>query len=230
MSVIRFHKVVASLPTTLDPDTLYMVRAGEGFDLYMSDSTGSIAHPINIRPHAGAIAWPRRSATPKIVGDVASTTLTTTVFTSQRLSFVPFTVPRQVELTGLRISITTAATGTASIGIYSNTQVSGDDAPGDLLAGVTGLDTSTTGDKTGTLSYALNPGTIYWACLITSANPAGRAVPTGAAQMSLGRQVNSTGAIAYLYAGGSGSTLPSTAPTSLTAGTGTIPAIYLVGS
>lgn len=44
---IRFYKAVASLPGTLTPDTLYMVRTGAGFDLYCSDSTGSVAHALN---------------------------------------------------------------------------------------------------------------------------------------------------------------------------------------
>lgn len=47
MSVIRFEKVVSALPGTLTPDTLYMVRVGAGFDFYVSDSTGSVAHQIN---------------------------------------------------------------------------------------------------------------------------------------------------------------------------------------
>lgn len=45
--MFRAEKVVASLPSTLAPDTLYVVRTGVGFDLYVSDATGSIAHPLN---------------------------------------------------------------------------------------------------------------------------------------------------------------------------------------
>ena len=47
MATLRFAKVVASLPATLTPDTLYLVRAGAGFDLYASDATGSIAYGLN---------------------------------------------------------------------------------------------------------------------------------------------------------------------------------------
>ena len=43
----RAEKVVASLPGTLEPSTLYFVRSGVGFDLYLSDMDGSTAHPIN---------------------------------------------------------------------------------------------------------------------------------------------------------------------------------------
>ena len=228
MSTIRFAKVVAALPATLAPNTLYMVRVGSGFDLYVSDATGSVAHPINIRSHAGAIAWPKRSATPRIVGDVAGTALTTLTLVASRIYFVPFVVPRQVNLTGVRISVTTAATGTASIGIYANAVVSGDDSPGALLASVGNLDTGTTGDKSGSLSYTLVPGVIYWAALICSAAATVRAVPLAAIQTSLGRQVGVTTAITHLFASGTGSTLPATAPTSLSIGTTAIPAIYLL--
>ncbi len=40
-------KVVGSLPGTLAPNTLYLVRTGVGFALYCSDATGTVAHPIN---------------------------------------------------------------------------------------------------------------------------------------------------------------------------------------
>lgn len=43
----HIHKVVAVLPSTLTADALYAVRAGEGFDLYLADSTGAIAHKVN---------------------------------------------------------------------------------------------------------------------------------------------------------------------------------------
>jgi hypothetical protein len=41
------QKVVSSLPATLDPNTIYLVRVGVGFDLYVSDSLGQIAHKSN---------------------------------------------------------------------------------------------------------------------------------------------------------------------------------------
>lgn len=45
--VIRFSKVISALPATLERDTVYIVRAGVGFDLFVSDATGTIAHKIN---------------------------------------------------------------------------------------------------------------------------------------------------------------------------------------
>ena len=232
MSTIRFAKVVGSLPATLQPNTMYLVRTGTGFDLYCSDATGSIAHPINggsgSIANAGAIVWPRRTTTLRVVGDVAGTALTALAATASRLYFVPFVVPRQVNLAGLRISVSTAATGSASVGIYSNTVVSNNDVPGSLLASVTGFDLGTTGDKSGSVSLTLQPGTLYWACLICSAAAVLRALAINSVQTAFGRMAASSAAITHLYAAGSGSTLPNPAPTSLTAGTGALPAIYLV--
>jgi hypothetical protein len=228
MAKIHFTKVVANLPGTLTPDTMYLVRTGAGFDLYASDTTGSIAYLANASNAPIQITYPKRAATPKIVGDVSGTILVSMAITASRLYFIPLITPRNVVLTGLRISVTTTATGTVSIGIYSNTVVSGSDIPGSLLTSVTGLDTGTTGDKTGSLSYTLQAGTLYWACLIASGAPAIRGVPATCAQAVLGRTVNNTTMISHLYASGSGATLPDPAPTSLTAGTSTIPGIYLV--
>ena len=47
MSRIRIDKVVSVLPFPLQPNTMYAVRVGLGFDLFMSDSTGTVAHPVN---------------------------------------------------------------------------------------------------------------------------------------------------------------------------------------
>lgn len=47
MAVIHFVKQVLSLPAQLEPNTLYFVRVGAGFDLYLSDATGSVAHKLN---------------------------------------------------------------------------------------------------------------------------------------------------------------------------------------
>lgn len=180
------------------------------------------------RPPSGT-PWPVRKATPKIAGDWGGTALGTLAVTAARQYFVPIMVPRAMPLTGLRISVTTASAGTASAGIYANTQDgSGNDTPGALLASATGLDTSATGDKTGAITYTLQPGVLYWVSLICSAAATLRALAVGSVQTVLGRTVNNTTVISYLYAAGTGSTLPDPASASLTAGTASVPAIYLV--
>lgn len=47
MPQFRSEKVVAALPDPLTPDTVYYVRTGEGFDIFVSDITGSTAHQLN---------------------------------------------------------------------------------------------------------------------------------------------------------------------------------------
>lgn len=44
--LMTFEKVT-TLPTLLKKDTVYMVAAGEGFDLFVSDSEGTTARPMN---------------------------------------------------------------------------------------------------------------------------------------------------------------------------------------
>ena len=178
-----------------------------------------------------SIAYPKRTTTPKIVGDVAGTALGTLVMTAARQFFIPLVVPRQTVLSGLRISVTTAAAGTANAGIYSNTVIGGRDSPGNLLAATaTAYNTGVAGDKTSNFSsnLTLQPGTLYWASVICSANPTLRALAVASIQSSLGRQVNSTSVISHLWAAGSGATLPATASTTPTEGIGSIPAIYMI--
>lgn len=47
MAVLKVEKVVSALPDTLVADTIYAVRVGAGFDLYITDSTGTTAHKVN---------------------------------------------------------------------------------------------------------------------------------------------------------------------------------------
>ena len=44
---IKFQKAIASLPATLTPNSFYAVRVGDGFELYVSDMTGTIAYRSN---------------------------------------------------------------------------------------------------------------------------------------------------------------------------------------
>lgn len=48
MSVLAIHKVVGDTPVPLDADSIYVVRVGTGFDLKVTDSTGSVAHSLNL--------------------------------------------------------------------------------------------------------------------------------------------------------------------------------------
>lgn len=48
MSIFKAQKVVSSLLFTLDRNRAYYVQVDKGFDLYLSDTTGSVAHKINL--------------------------------------------------------------------------------------------------------------------------------------------------------------------------------------
>jgi hypothetical protein len=56
MGRFRAEKVVSALPTTLAPDTIYCVRVGVGFDLYVSDSTGAVAHKVNAPNNSAGVS------------------------------------------------------------------------------------------------------------------------------------------------------------------------------
>ena len=51
MAVIKHHKYVSALPATLEADSIYYVRRGTGFDIYVTNSTGLVvAYPLNQAP------------------------------------------------------------------------------------------------------------------------------------------------------------------------------------
>lgn len=48
MAKVLHHKVVAALPDPLEPDSIYYVRAGVGFDMYITNGSGVVsAYEIN---------------------------------------------------------------------------------------------------------------------------------------------------------------------------------------
>lgn len=51
MAQVKHHKFVAALPVELEADAIYYVRAGAGFDLYVTNSSGTVvAYPGNYSP------------------------------------------------------------------------------------------------------------------------------------------------------------------------------------
>jgi hypothetical protein len=54
MSRVKHFKVVSALPATLEPDSIYYVRVGTGFDLYTTTSSAPvIARPLNTSSSSG---------------------------------------------------------------------------------------------------------------------------------------------------------------------------------
>ena len=66
MSKLRVEKVIGSIPGTLEPDCVYAVRAGAGYDLRVSDMTGSVAHKLNLDT-AQLLSIPEASDAPEYV-------------------------------------------------------------------------------------------------------------------------------------------------------------------
>jgi len=56
MALLKVYKVIASLPTPLEPDAIYLVRVGAGYDMYVTDTTGSIAYASNASGSGGAVS------------------------------------------------------------------------------------------------------------------------------------------------------------------------------
>jgi hypothetical protein len=53
MATFKTHKVVSSLPSELEKDCIYLVRVGEGFDLYAVDKSGLLVYKLN----KSALTW-----------------------------------------------------------------------------------------------------------------------------------------------------------------------------
>ncbi len=48
MAQFKTHKYVAALPPELEADAIYFVRAGDGFDLYVTNTSGTVvAYGLN---------------------------------------------------------------------------------------------------------------------------------------------------------------------------------------
>lgn len=47
MSDFKIYKEISTVPSEISSDSMYAVRTGPGFDLYLSDTTGTVAYKIN---------------------------------------------------------------------------------------------------------------------------------------------------------------------------------------
>jgi hypothetical protein len=153
----------------------------------------------------------------------ANATATTTLAMTNNTSYwIPFAVNRRTSVSAISINVSTASSGSSeSVGIYSSNLTSL--YPNTLLTSVT-LDASSTGLKTGTLATAitLTPG-IYWIALASSGTPTLTALAVGSL---LSLAYSGTSAVTHYR--NTGTTLPSTAPTTgYTAGTGAFPLVLL---
>lgn len=98
---------------------------------------------------------------------------TTTSCSTSYARYIPFIPPRKVRLTGIGFEVTTAVSATAQLGVYNTLNF----RPYSRLAIVTGLDCSTTGFKSGSISLVLDPLKLYWLAIATTASVSVRCVP-----------------------------------------------------
>lgn len=200
--------------------------------LYTDSGRIERMRPGDTLPGAGGgagmpYAYVRRPVLNRIFANRTGAWLAAMTLEASTLYFVPFVLPRSLTLTELRINVTTTASGSASVGVYDNVlDGSGNDVPGSLRVAVSGLNTAVAGMRSGSVSHALSAGVLYWAALIASGTPQ-------VAAMSDSNMLDAIGPLEYAFTtrthlrgSGSGSTLPTSAPTSLSSAEGEAPAIY----
>jgi len=156
---------------------------------------------------------------PFAVTAVATATLAMANNTSY---WIPFAVNRRTTVSAISINVSTAgANSSQNVGIYGLNPTNL--YPNGLLGSVT-LDTAFIGLRTGNLATAitLTPG-IYWIALASNGAPALTALALGSL---LPLAYSGTSAVTHYR--NTGTTLPSTAPTTgYTSGTGAFPLVLL---
>ena len=95
----------------IEPDTVYYVRAGEGFDLYCTDSTGNAVYQINKRED-NSLAYPSG-----LVVDNSITAFSSSTFipVNNNIKFFPFILKSNLKADFIRFNVTTAGVGTIAL-------------------------------------------------------------------------------------------------------------------
>lgn len=148
---------------------------------------------------------------------VAPGTAGTRLVTASRVYYILFSNPVSTTWTRIGVRVgTSVASSLTRLGVYA---VGGTGLPTTLLQDFGTVSTASTGDRELTISYTMNPGSYYLALVCDSAVTfAGHLTDAAAASYAFGASSTTASAgIALWYETGSGSTLPSTANTTLTA-------------
>ncbi|QRY79626.1 hypothetical protein JVX91_00495 [Pseudomonas sp. PDNC002] len=144
MAKVLQHKVVSALPSPLEANSIYFVRVGTGFDIYVTNSSGTIvAYPINREPliEAGTSAqfWRGDKAWTDFASTVRSSTLAGLSSVTTTAILATDTVLQGMgKAQGQINTINTALSGKASAGV--NTDISS-------LNGITGAITMAAGAR-----------------------------------------------------------------------------------
>lgn len=92
---------------------------------------------------------------------------TTAVLKAGAAFYVPFTVDRVFKISALGCRVHAVAAGsTIDIGIYNSGTVSGKERPTTRICQVTGLDGTTSGEKSASVTAVLVPGQMYWSAML----------------------------------------------------------------
>lgn len=156
-----------------------------------------------------------------LLNAINCTALTTLALTANRVYYMPFLPPRKIKITSIAVYVSTAATSTTKVGIYSDNNY----RPYQKLVEVS-LDTSSTGLKPASTTIIINSKTRYWFALASTGTPTLRSIAVGGILPILGIVATGTAFTSHYYQSTTGGALPDTANPS-TAGTGTIPAIFV---
>lgn len=114
----------------------------------------------------GAIGMRRQTSFLAPLSSYGGADITTAGTTASRVVAHPFRVPRPIKIDRLGTICTASASGSSvDVGIYDTVLASGVFMPGNLLLSVTGLDTTSTGEKTGTVDFTLLPGRLYFGAI-----------------------------------------------------------------
>ena len=221
---IVIHKA-SSAPTSPVAGQLYFNTSTK--KLYFYDGTTWVELPGSGGGGTASFIWAPNGFPPKPPGydeyvvpyALSGTAGTTLALTASRIYWIPFFVWRTVTITTMAINVTTASSGTHTVGIYSaNTSLQ----PGSLLYSAS-FDAGSTGVKTATPNLQLTQG-VYWIGWHAGSGATVRAIAL-AASMSLALPGLGTANANYWYT--SGTSLPNPAPTSgYTAATGgAVPAV-----
>jgi hypothetical protein len=226
---------VAGWPTspTLRIESKAAAPVGHGngvvtqYALSNTDDSGWLMHGNSIGFGQAVLRVP--SGQRQVASATGGSALSTLALVAARAHYVPFTVPRPMTLSALGVSVSTAAAGTGTLGIYDSDGDATYDYPGTLLASSTtgAINTGTTGTKLASVDITLIPGHVYFAGLVNSSAATVRAVALAGIQPLLGFTDNSTTAITMLTTASTTNVLPTT-PGAPTVQVTAIPAIYLV--
>ena len=194
---LQIVKTVSALPTTLTPNVIYLVRVGQGYDLYVTDTTGSSAYKINVSSSQLTDSIPIAN------NDTGATTLDNSVLLPRKIGatkkwyqsglrhgadypypyvvstlnaangtqyFVPFTALEDATITALEIQCTIAKSpSSVSLGIYASD--SNNDLSNPLFTSAP-MDCSTTGAKNATCNVQIREGEVYWLSSMATGLPA----------------------------------------------------------